>query len=373
MGEIGVGLIGTGFMGKCHATAWRTVRAVFGNVPDVRLEVLCDTPEDKAHEMAAQFGFGRATADWQELVKDPAVDVVSITAPNGLHHPIAMAALAAGKHVWCEKPMALTLAQAEEMTQAAASAGTQTLVGYNYLANPAYTNAQRLVAEGAIGRPIHFRGVFDEDYQADADLPWSWRCLKSEAGLGALGDMACHLVSCAVGIMGPVESLVADMQTVHQSRAKPDGTGDGPVENEDIASALVRFRSGAQGFFGTARTAWGRKNHLAWEVHGDRGMITFTQERMNELKLFRADDDPGEWGFRTILTGPQHPPFGQFCPAPGHNLGFNEMKVIELAGLLRAIRDGGMAAPSFSDALEFERVIHGVAEAAETGHRITLT
>ena len=375
--RLGVGVIGTGFMGKTHALAWRNVQAVLGGVmgpvatPDLAL--LCDTPLDKAQALAVQFGFARATDDWQALVTDPAVDVVSITTPNGLHHRMALAAIAAGKHVWCEKPMALTLAEAEEMAEAARARGVVTLVGYNYLKNPAFTHAQRLIAAGAIGRLVQFRGWVDEDYQADPDLPWSWRAKLAEAGLGALGDIGTHLVSFAHGIMGPITSLIADMQTIHETRPLPDGSGRGVVENEDAAAVLLRFANGAQGSLVISRSAWGRKSRLGFEVHGTKGMIVFDQERMNELQIYQNEGPKAEQGFKTILTGPAHPPYGEFCPAPGHQLGFNDLKVIECAALLRAIAGAEPAHPSFDDALRIERVIHAIADSARNGGaRITL-
>lgn len=373
MATIGVGLIGTGFMGKTHALAWRNVKAVMGavmgDVPAVRLAVLCDTPADRAGALADQFGFARATDDWRAMLADPAVDVVSITTPNRLHHAMALAAIAAGKHVWCEKPMALTLAQAEEMATAAQARGVVTLVGYNYIRNPAFTHAQRLIADGAIGRPVQFRGWVDEDYQADPDLPWTWRARIEEAGLGALGDIGSHLVSMAQGLMGPIASLIADMQTIHDTRPLPDGTGRAPVENEDAASVVLRFRSGAQGSMVISRSAWGRKSRLGFEVHGTEGMIVFDQERMNELMLYQNRGPKAEQGFKTILTGPAHPPYGEFCPAPGHQLGFNDLKVIECAALLRAIAGQAPAHPDFGHALEIERVIHAIADSARNGGR----
>lgn len=375
MDSLGVGLIGTGFMGKCHALAWRNVRAVMGDVPPVRLELLCDTPADRAAAFADQFGFARASADWRAVVTDPAVDVVSITAPNHLHREMALAALAAGKHVWCEKPMALTLADAAEMAaaaQQAAAAGVRTQVGYNYVANPAFTHAQRLIGEGAIGRILHVRGWVDEDYQADPDLPWTWRARLADAGLGALGDIGCHLVSMLWGLAGPIESVVAEMATLHETRPLPDGSGRAAVENEDAALALLRFVSGVQGSFAASRSAWGRKSSLGWQVHGTEGMLCFEQERMNELQLFRNEGAKATQGFRTILTGPDHPPYGAFVPAPGHQLGFNDLKVIELAGFLTAIRDGGRAHPDFAAALDFERAIHAIARSAREGVRVRL-
>ena len=357
-------------MGKAHALAYGAVRAVFGDVPAPRLEMLCDTPAVRAREMATQFGFSRATDDWRILVADPAVDVVSITAPNNLHHQIALAAARAHKHIYCEKPLALTLKQAAEMTLVAAEAGIKTMVGYNYIKNPAFSHAQKLVGEGAIGDIVHFRGWVDEDYQADPDQPWTWRARISEAGLGALGDLGCHLVSMAVGLVGPIESLIADMQTVHQTRALADGSAQAPVENEDIATALVHFKNGVRGSLSASRVAWGRKNRLTWELHGSTGMICFDQERMNELRLYQNTGPAAEQGFKTILTGPEHAPYGAFCPAPGHQLGVNDLKVIELGAFLRHIDGGAPSQPDFSAALEIEKVIHAIADAARTDARV---
>ncbi len=370
--DIGIGLIGTGFMGKCHALAYGSVKAVFGDVPTPRLELLCDVPGDKAADFAEQFGFSRSTDDWQELVRDPAVDIVCITTPNKVHKEMALAAIAAGKHVHLEKPMALTLEDARQMVKAAEAAGVKTITGYNYLHNPAISHARHLIESGAIGRVVHFRGAIDEDYQANPDLAWTWRAMRSEAGLGALGDLGCHLVSLATTLMGPIESLIADLQTVHKDRPV-DETGERkPVENEDVASALVTFAGGVQGILTTSRSAWGRKSYIGFEVHGTEGMIVFDQERMNELRLYQNRGDMAEQGFKTILTGPAHVPYGQFCPAAGHQLGFNDIKVIEVHEFLTAISENRSAYPAFRDALRFEEVIHAIAEAGECGMRVWL-
>lgn len=367
--SLGIGLIGTGFMGKAHALAWRTARAVMGDVPEVRLEHLCDRTPEKAAQRASQFGFPRWTDDWRQLVADPRVDVISICTPNGLHRPIAEAALAAGKHVWCEKPLGVTLADAEAMAAAAAASATKTMVGYSFSRNPAYRHARKLVAEGRIGRILHIRGWVDEDYQADGTLPWTWRCRRSEAGLGALGDVAVHLVSLVTGLAGPIASVQAEIAAAYPTRPLPEG-GSAAVENEDIASALVRFEAGFHGVLTASRAAWGRKNRLGFEVHGSEGMIVFDQERMNELELFTTDGPKSEQGFRTILTSGEHPPYAAFCPAPGHQIGGNELKVIEAAELLRAIAGGPACWPDFAAALEIERVIFAIEAAAQSSRRV---
>ncbi|OWJ79368.1 Gfo/Idh/MocA family protein [Haematobacter genomosp. 1] len=355
MAGLGVALIGTGFMGKCHAMAWRNVATVFGGPPP-RLEMLCDTPGDRAAALASRFGFARSSDDWQAVVQDPLVDVVSITTPNALHRRMAEAALRAGKHVWLEKPMALTLPDAEAMAALAARHPAQvTLLGYNYLRSPAFQAAAKMVAEGAIGRPHAFRGVYDEDYSADPALPWTWRMTKAEGGLGALGDLGCHLVSQMVTLMGPVAEVTALTQITVPERPSPDGPR--AVENEDSALALVRFASGALGSFATSRVARGRKCRLQWEVQGSDGTMIFDQENMNELWLHRR----GEAGFTRHLTGPEQPDFAAFCPAPGHNFGFNEQKVVECRDIIAAIVGAPSRGPDFAQGLVIERVIHAMA------------
>jgi predicted dehydrogenase len=370
--SICVGLIGTGFMGKAHALAWRNARAVMGDLPEARLVALADTPLDKAQAMAAQFGFARATDQWRDLVADPVIDVISITTPNGLHREMAIAALEAGKHVWCEKPMALTLEDARAMEAAARASGRKTQLGYNYLRNPAVTHAARLLAEGAIGQLVHIRGWVDEDYQADPDLPWTWRATLKDAGLGALGDIGCHLISLLTALAGPIVSVVGEIETIHKTRPLANGIGQAAVENEDTATALLTFASGVKGTFAASRSAWGRKSRLGFELHGAEGMLIFDQERMNELQLFQNCGPKAVQGFTTILTAPDHPPYGAFCPAPGHQLGFNDLKIIELAGFLSSIRADTRPPVDFSLGLEIETAIHAIARSATTGQRVAL-
>jgi predicted dehydrogenase len=374
MERIGVGLIGTGFMGKCHALAYGAVAAAYGDVPAIDRVVLSDADPDVARSKTWEFGFARPAAHWRAVVEDPSVALVSIAAPNGFHREMAMAALAAGKHVWCEKPMALTLADAEAMAEAAAAArGQTTALGYAYLRNPALQHARQLIAAGEIGEVFDFRGSVDEDYMADPGLPWSWRLKASEAGLGTLGDLTCHLVSLAQELVGDIESLCAMADTVHRERALPDRPGArGLVENDDIAHALVRFRGGASGVLASSRIAHGRKNGLRIEVHGSRGTLWLDNERMNELNLYVADGPAANRGFRRILSGPQHPDYGRLCPAPGHGLGFNELKVIELAEILKSITDRPSAAVDFARGLRIERTIHAFATSARKGGWVTL-
>ena len=366
MDRIGVGLIGTGFMGKCHAMAYGAVRAVFGDVPTLDRVALCDVDDARAAVSATAFGFARSTTDWRELLADPAIDLLSITSPNGLHREMAVAALEAGKHVWCEKPMALTLGDAHAMAEAAVRSGRATALGYGYLQNPVVQEARRLIASGAIGTPFDFRGSVDEDYMADPGVPWSWRLRAADAGLGTLGDLTVHLVSLARALVGEIESLIAIVDTVHAERPLPGG-GAAQVENDDIAHALVRFVAGARGTLASSRIAHGRKNGLRVEVHGSDGMLWLDSERMNELNLYVAEGPCESRGFRRILSGPLHGDYARLCPAPGHGLGFNELKVIELAELVKAVRGLPSRTVDFAEGLKIERVIHAFVRSGQEG------
>jgi predicted dehydrogenase len=367
MDRIGVGLIGTGFMGKCHAMAYGAVKAVFGDVPDIDLIALCDVDQTNVKQKTNEFGFARGTTDWRDLLVDPAIHLISITSPNGMHREMAIAALAAGKHVWCEKPMALTLADAEAMTAAAIKAKSQvTALGYAYLRNPALQHAKQLIGNGVIGDVFDFRGSVDEDYMADPSLPWSWRLTRSDAGLGTLGDLTCHLVSVAHELVGEIGSLCAMADVVHAKRPVTNEPGKmANVENDDIAHAVVRFHNGARGVLSSSRVAHGRKNGLRFEVHGSKGMLWLDNERMNELNLYVAEGDQAQRGFRRILSSPVHPAYGKFCPAPGHGLGFNELKVIELAEILNAVKGKPSAHIDFGKGLRIEKTIHAFVQSSE--------
>ncbi len=373
MERIGVGLIGTGFMGKCHAMAYGAVKAVFGDVPHVDRVTLCDVDAVHAKLTADEFGFAEFTTNWRDLLVDPKIHLISITSPNGMHREMAEAALEAGKHVWCEKPMALTLTDAEAMTAAAAKTKRVTALGYAYLRNPALQHAKNLIAAGVIGDVFDFRGSVDEDYMADPSLPWSWRLTRKDAGLGTLGDLTCHLVSMAHELVGEIGSLSAMADVVHNKRPLANQNGKtAEVENDDIAHAIVRFKNGARGVLSSSRVAHGRKNGLRIEVHGSKGMLWLDNERMNELNLYVAEGDAANRGFRRILSSPAHPAYGKLCPAPGHGLGFNELKVIELAEILNGVSGKPSQQIDFAKGLVIERVIHAFAESSAKGNWVQL-
>jgi predicted dehydrogenase len=360
---IGVGLIGTGYMGKCHALAWGGVGAVFGGSLRPRLVHLAEVNVALAAERAAQFGFARSSGDWRTLVADPEVAVVSVTTPNAFHPEMAIAALEAGKHVWCEKPMAPALADAERMRDAAKAAGRVAILGYNYIQSPLVRQIEALLAAGRIGTVNHLRIEMDEDFMADPEIAFGWKS-EARSGYGALDDFAVHPLSLIETLLGPIRRVMA--QTAKPYADRPDGSGRRAVETDDIASALLELEGGASGVLAVNRSAWGRKGRIVLQIFGSEGTIVFDQERMNELQVFSAKDAPSDQGFRTILAGPAHPPYDRFIPAPGHGLGFNDLKIIEASELLNAIAGRPARVIDFEQGLRIERTVHAMAHSART-------
>ncbi|HWJ74434.1 MAG TPA: Gfo/Idh/MocA family oxidoreductase [Kaistia sp.] len=353
---IGVGLIGTGYMGKCHALAWNAVAPTFGDVARPRLVHLGEANAELANQKAAELGFARGSGDWRRVVEDPEVEIVSITTPNAFHAEMAIAAFEAGKHVWCEKPMATSLTDAEAMLAAARKAGTVTALGYNYIQNPAMRHMKALIAEGAIGTVNHVRFEMDEDFMADGTTPFGWKSMAA-SGYGALDDFGVHPLSLLAVLVGPVTEVIADLAKPYETRPVVGGKA---VETHDIANVL--FRAGdVSGSLLLNRSAWGRKGRIAVQVFGSEGTLAYDQERMNELQLYEARGAAATQGFRTILTGTAHPPYDKFIPAPGHGLGFNDLKVIEAREILNRIAGVPAHLIDFEAGFAIERAVHAMA------------
>jgi predicted dehydrogenase len=336
--KLRIGLIGSGFMGKTHAFGYATAARVFDLPFQPDLACLADVTEEAAAKAAAALGFARSTSDWRALVADPEIDVVNITTPNALHKEMSLAAIAAGKHVYCEKPLAPLAADAREMAEAAEKKRVKTQVGFNYLCNPMLGLARDMIAAGELGEIRGYRGLHAEDYMADALSPFTFR--HDPAGGGALADIGSHALATAEFVMGPaagpISRVLGDCVTVITER--PDGKGGTRrVEVDDIGRAFLRFANGAAGSIEGNWIATGRKMQHDFEVFGTKGALAFTQQRFNELHFYSTADHHGRQGFRRIEAGPDHPPYGLFCVAPGHQLGFNDLKAIEVAGYLEAI------------------------------------
>jgi len=331
---LNIGLIGTGFMGKTHVFGFATALRVFDLPYEPVLHSVADRTPELAASAAAALGFAHGTDDWRRLIEDPEIDVIDITAPNALHKEMALAAIRAGKHVYCEKPLAPLAQDALEMALAAEAAGLKTQVGFNYLCNPMLSLAREMIAAGELGEIRGYRGIHCEDYMADASGTFSFR--HDPAGGGALADIGSHALATAEYLCGPIIRVMGDCVTMIDSR--PDGKGGTrPVVTDDVGRAFLRFENGATGSVEGNWIATGRKMQHDFEVYGTKGALTFSQERFNELHFYAAGDASGRRGFRRIEAGPEHSPYGLFCVAPGHQLGFNDLKAIEVAGFLRTI------------------------------------
>lgn len=367
--EVGIGLVGSGFMGRCHANAFRSVAGLFDVPLEPVLKVLADATPELAQQAARELRFARGTGDWKDLVADDGVDIVAITAPNVLHAPIALAAIAAGKTVYCEKPLSTTTAIALEMTQAAEAAGVVTLVGFNFQRNPMIVLARDMIAAGELGEITGFRGRHAENYMANPDAAHSFR--TDPQGGGALADIGSHIICMSRFLLGPIAEVQADCRTLHETRPTHAGSAKrAPVEVDDMTHALVRFDSGFSGSLEANWAATGRTMDLSWEITGTKGALAFSQERMNELRVF--SNMQGRSGYTRIEAGPAHPPYGNFCPAPGHHLGYNDLKVIEVAELLTAHAGGAKAGPDFREAYEVQKTVEAMHTSDVTRRWVTV-
>ena len=349
-------------MGKAHAIALGSIATVFPDVPAPGREILVDAHRSRAQKHAKAWGFHRATDDWLSACLAPDVDVVDICTPNHLHREMALAAISAGKHVYCEKPLGLDGAEAASLVLAAKEAGVKTAVGFNYACNPMMRLARSIIDSGELGEPVNFRGSYQEDYLSDPQAPFGWRCARETAGSGALNDLGSHLIHLAHFLVGRLQRVFGHLTTVYGQRPGPDGRGWREVENEDMAQVLLQFESGIAGTFEISRVATGRKCGLSFRLTASRGALEFDQERMNELRVYRAADRSGQAGFQTILAGPEHADYGNFCPAPGHGLGINDLKVIELRNVLAGIAHDWAIEADFEAGWRVQAVIDAIEE-----------
>ena len=374
---IGVGMVGYSFMGRAHSLAWNTVASVFDVPLRPRLAAICGRDKAAAEAAAGRLGWAAAETDWRALIARDDVQLVDIAAPGDLHAPIATAALAASKHVLCEKPLANTLAEAEAMKAAADAAydgGARAMVGFNYRRLPALALARRLVEQGRIGSLRHFRAVYLQDWLADPDAPMTWRMRAERAGSGALGDLGAHIVDLARYLTGDeITGVSAISATFVRERPWAGGPGaegrrTGTVTVDDAVVFTGRLASGALASFEATRYATGRKNGLRVELNGSAGSLAFDLERLNELEFFDAGEDSGTSGFRRVLvTDGSHPYLSGWWP-PGHTLGWEHTFTHQARDLLTAIADGAQPLPSFGDGLAAQRVLDAVARSAASGN-----
>ncbi len=362
---IGIGMVGHAFMGAVHSHAWRSVHRFFDPPLVPRLAVLAGRDETRAKAAAERFGWDAVETDWRKLVARDDVGLVDVCTPGDSHAEIAVAALEAGKHVLCEKPLANSVAEAEAMAEAARRArerGVRAMVAFNYRRVPALAHARKLVASGALGEIRHVRSVYLQDWLSDPEAPMTWRLRKESAGSGALGDLGAHIVDAAQFVTGDLITGVSALTNtfVKQRPAENGGTDD--VTVDDTALFLARLAGGAVATFEATRFALGRKNAMRLEINGSKASLAFDFESMNELQWYEGSGT--EAGFRRILvTEPQHPYVGAWWP-PGHLLGYEHTFTHEVADLLDAIGAGTDPAPSFDDGLRVQRVLDAVEKSA---------
>lgn len=360
MREIGIGIIGGGYMGKAHAVAMSAVGACFETNLRPRLEMVAATRDESAERYRARFGFRRATSDWRVLVSDPQVDAVIVASPPDTHLDIVTAAFAHGKHVFCEKPLGGSLAEGEKMCRAAKAARPlANMVGFNYIRTPAAQFIHQLLEAGEIGEITYFRGEHVEDYYANPATPASWR--TRGVNNGALGDLA-HIFNMALRFMGPIERINAEIETVHKMRPKiaTDNADLEAVENDDQGQLMCRFQNGAMGYMHFSRIATGRKMGYACEIFGTKGAIRFDQEDQNAIWVYRSDAPEKEAGFKKILTGPAHPDYVNFNLGAGHGTGYQDQIIIEARDFLQAIETGAPVWPTFADGQGVNRIIAAI-------------
>lgn len=371
-GRIGVGMVGHAFMGAAHSQAWRTAHRFFDLPVVPELAVLGGRDIARTKAAAERLGWARVETDWREVVTAADVQLVDVCTPGDTHAEIAVAALAAGKHVLCEKPLANSIAEAEQMAAAASEAatrGVRSMVAFNYRRVPAVAYARKLVEAGRLGTIRHVRALYLQDWLSDEQAPMTWRLRKDRAGSGALGDLGAHIVDTTQYLLGDVLTGVAALtDTFVSERPEENGSGElGDVTVDDAAVFFGRFAGGALATYEATRYALGRKNGMSVEINGSRGSLRFELESMNELWFYDGTVDAAEAGFRRILvTEPTHPYVGAWWP-PGHILGYEHTFTHEVVDLLRAIADGTDPAPSFADGLRVQRVLDAVGRSAAAG------
>ncbi len=372
MAEIGVGLVGYKFMGRAHSNGYRQVAHFFDVDPKPRMVAICGREEAGVKAAAEKLGWEGYETDYMRLVTRDDIGLVDVATTGNTHHAIVLAALAAGKHVLCEKPLANSLTEAGEMLEAANAAGVVAMVNFNYRRVPAVQLAKQLISDGRLGEIRHWRAVYLQDWINDPSFPLVWRLQKNLAGSGALGDIAAHIVDLAHYIIGPITEVVGTMDTFIKQRPVETASGGGAglfaargtemdeVTVDDATTFLARFAGGATGTFEATRLAPGRRNYNAFEVNGSAGSLVFNLERLNELQVYLTDDPEGMQGFRTInVTDPSHPYAAAWWPA-GHILGYEHTFVHAIKDLLDGIKAGSTPAPTFEDGFRCQAVLDAV-------------
>ena len=375
--RIGLAVVGFGWMGQAHARSYLRLPTLFEDrVYDPQLVVCSDTVEARGHAATSAFGFLEATEDWRPAVEHPDVDAVIVCAPNMLHESLVTAAAAAGKHVFCEKPVGGTPSQTARAEQACRQAGVITGVGYNYRFAPLVLYAQELIAKGDLGQITNYRGRFFSMYGADPMGLLSWRFLIDQAGHGATTDIMSHAVDLALMLNGPISRVVGIGETFIKERPLPSGAGThydrgrpgdptGEVTNEDYFGALAVFANGSHGIFEASRAIVGPQSQMAFDVYGTEGALSWNHETLNELQMFRSSDP--QQGYTTVRASERHPFHGAFVPGDANSIGFEDMVAIQDHEFLTAVAEGRPHSAGMEQALSCVSVQSAMLKSWETG------
>ncbi len=373
MTEIGVGVIGFGWMGQAHSRAYRDIPVYYGDSGiRPKLAAVADNVPARLDLARDNFGFGWGTLDWHELIDRDDVDVVDITAPNALHQEIAEAAAAAGKHIFCEKPVGISPEATAAIERAGRHAGIISGCGYNYRWAPLVQYTHQLIGDGRLGELTHYRGRFFSMYGRDRLGLLSWRFIQEEAGYGVLSDIMSHAIDMAQYMCGPIRRVVATKETfvkerplpvpgtgTHYDRGKP-GDPTGAVTNEDYVGALVEFENGVRGTLEADRSIFGPQSSMAFELNGSTGAASWDHETLNQLQLYLPEEQPTD-GFIEVLGGGSFPNQGEIVPGGGNSIGYEDMKLIEALEFLRSVEAGRQHQPGFVDALANQSVAAAMA------------
>jgi len=370
--EINIGIIGTQFMGRAHSNAFIDVSNFFDLPARPVLRVACGRNPSNLEKFADRFGWQTTETSWERMIARGDVELVDICTSNATHMPIAIAAAKAGKHILCEKPIAINADEARRMLEAVREANVRHMVAFNYRRVPALVLAKQLIENGKIGHVHHFNAVYYQDWLVDPQFPIVWRHDVKEAGSGAHGDLNAHIVDLARYLVGEIEAVCGAQETFIEERPLSDGKGTGTVTVDDASYFLARFRNGALGSFQVTRFATGRKNFLRLEVFGSEGSLAFNLERLNELEFYSRSDENTEQGFRNIMvTESNHPYLKPWWP-PGHILGWEHTFIHEIRDLLLAIDKEDPVYPDFYDGLRCQQVLDAVQQSAEAEKWVTI-
>jgi predicted dehydrogenase len=380
---LNIGIIGYKFMGKAHSNAYLKAARFFDVPCTPVLKVACGRHGKGLADFAQTWGWQETESSWQKLIERKDIDAVDISSPTWTHKEIAIAAARAGKHILCEKPMALNAGEAREMLDAVKAAGVRHSIGFNYRRVPAVRFAKQLIDDGKLGQIYHWRGAYLQDWIVEPSFPLTWHLRRETAGYGPHGDLNSHSVDLARYLVGEIRAVQCMMGHFIRERPLPDAereaafeaaasSGRGPVTVDDASFMIVEFDSGAIGSFEATRFAPGRKNYNYFEIYGSRGSLSFNLERMNELEFYSRDDARGTQGFKTILvTEATHPYIAAWWP-PGHIIGYEHTFIHQAADFLRAVHDGSDMAPDFYDGLRCMEVLDAAARSAMEGRRVEL-